>query len=89
MFLLLTWSNKNFQAKTQKKKEKKDKWKIKTKKRQINKLSNLTHTRQGRRNIILNNNIIIVYPYLFVWFVGFYGISAFEGYLTPNSFLCK
>ena len=24
-----------------------------------------------------------------VWFVGFYGISSFVGYLTPNPFLCK
>ena len=24
-----------------------------------------------------------------VWFIGFYGISAFVGYLTPNPFLCK
>ena len=24
-----------------------------------------------------------------VWLVGFYGISTFEGYLTPNPFLCK
>ena len=24
-----------------------------------------------------------------VWFVGFYGISTFVGYLTPNAFLCK
>ena len=24
-----------------------------------------------------------------VWFVGFYGISTFVGYLTPNLFLCK
>ena len=24
-----------------------------------------------------------------VWFVGFYGISNFVGYLTPNPFLCK
>ena len=23
-----------------------------------------------------------------VWFVGFYGISTFVGYLTPNPFLC-
>ena len=23
------------------------------------------------------------------WLVGFYGISAFVGYLTPNPFLCK
>ena len=23
------------------------------------------------------------------WLFGFYGISAFEGYLTPNPFLCK
>ena len=24
-----------------------------------------------------------------VWFGGFYGISNFVGYLTPNPFLCK
>ena len=24
-----------------------------------------------------------------VWFVGFYGISTFVSYLTPNLFLCK
>ena len=24
-----------------------------------------------------------------VWFIGFYGISTFVGYLTPNPFLCK
>ena len=24
-----------------------------------------------------------------VWFVGFYGISTFVGYLTPNPFLCE
>ena len=24
-----------------------------------------------------------------VWFGGFYGISTFIGYLTPNPFLCK
>ena len=23
------------------------------------------------------------------WFVGFYGISTFVDYLTPNPFLCK
>ena len=23
------------------------------------------------------------------WLVGFYGISTFAGYLTPNPFLCK
>ena len=23
------------------------------------------------------------------WFVGFYGISTFVGYSTPNPFLCK
>ena len=23
------------------------------------------------------------------WFIGFYGISTFVGYLTPNPFLCK
>ena len=26
---------------------------------------------------------------LLVWLVGFYGISTFVGYLTPNRFLCK
>ena len=26
---------------------------------------------------------------LFGWFVGFYGLSTFVGYLTPNPFLCK
>ena len=25
----------------------------------------------------------------FLWFLWFYGISTFEGYLTPNPFLCK
>ena len=25
----------------------------------------------------------------FDWLVGFYGISTFVGYLTPNPFLCK
>ena len=24
-----------------------------------------------------------------IWFGGFYGISTFVGYLTPNPFLCK
>ena len=24
-----------------------------------------------------------------VWFLGFYGISTYVGYLTPNPFLCK
>ena len=28
-------------------------------------------------------------PLKLVWFVGFYGISTFVGYLTPNPFLCK
>ena len=27
--------------------------------------------------------------YGLVWLVGFYGISTFVGYLTPNPFLCK
>ena len=26
---------------------------------------------------------------ILVWFVGFYDISTFVGYLTPNPFLCK
>ena len=31
----------------------------------------------------------ISYLFGLVWFVGFYGISTFVGYLTPNPFLCK
>ena len=31
----------------------------------------------------------IILPLAMVWFVGFYGISTFIGYLTPNPFLCK
>ena len=27
--------------------------------------------------------------FVLVWFVGFYGISTFVGYFTPNPFLCK
>ena len=27
--------------------------------------------------------------WLVAWLVGFYGISTFVGYLTPNPFLCK
>ena len=27
--------------------------------------------------------------YIVGWFIGFYGISPFVGYLTPNPFLCK
>ena len=29
------------------------------------------------------------YISILVWFVGFYGISTFVGYFTPNPFLCK
>ena len=33
---------------------------------------------------------ILGFPFVTVgWLVGFYGISTFEGYLTPNPFLCK
>ena len=32
---------------------------------------------------------IYIYVYIYVWLVGFYGISTFVGYLTPNPFLCK
>ena len=28
-------------------------------------------------------------PGWFGWFIGFYGMSTFVGYLTPNPFLCK
>ena len=31
----------------------------------------------------------IILRVLVGWFVGFYGISTFVGYLTPNPFLCK
>ena len=40
--------------------------------------------------VIFNNNSnteIILFG--LVWFVGFYVISTFVGYLTPNPFLCK
>ena len=30
-----------------------------------------------------------MYCFYFVWFVWFYGISTFVGYLTPNTSLCK
>ena len=33
--------------------------------------------------------IVIVVGNGSFWLVGFYGISTFEGYLTPNPFLCK
>ena len=33
---------------------------------------------------------LYIYIYIsLVWFVGFYGISTFVGYLTPNPFLCN
>ena len=41
----------------------------------------------------LHNSQMITLPthrwFGLVWFVGFYGISTFVGYLTPNPFLCK
>ena len=54
--------------------------------------------------LFLNVTYVILFPYTstsmyisnydtrvdwFVWFVGFYDISTFVGYLTPNPFLCK
>ena len=35
------------------------------------------------------NRFSINFGWLVGWFVGFYGISAFVGYLTPDPFLCK
>ena len=35
------------------------------------------------------NNITAKQIYEKGWLVGFYGISTFVGYLTPNQFLCK
>ena len=32
------------------------------------------------------NDILTEYWFSLVWFVGFYGISTFVGYLTPNPF---
>ena len=32
---------------------------------------------------------MVEYGFGLVWFVGFYGISTFVGYLMPNPFLCK
>ena len=32
---------------------------------------------------------VYFYKEVLVWFVGFYGISTFVGYLTPNPFSCK
>ena len=38
-------------------------------------------------NLVINKSL---FKYIgLVWFVGFYGISTFVGYLTPNPFLCE
>ena len=37
----------------------------------------------------LLTNSLLVTIFGLVWFVWFYGISTFVGYLTPNPFLCK
>ena len=34
------------------------------------------------------HNVLSLTQILFGWLVGFYGISTFVGYLTPNPFLC-
>ena len=39
--------------------------------------------------LITNLTDVIKKRELVCWFVGFYGISTFVGYLTPNPFLCK
>ena len=38
-------------------------------------------------NTLMKCCVYIIYT--IVWFVWFYGISTFVGYLTPNPFLCK
>ena len=52
-------------------------------------LKNLVNNFLG--NTWAKNYIEIVQKLLdgLVWFVGFYGISTFVGYLTPNPFLYK
>ena len=34
-------------------------------------------------------NHLFANSYKYSWLAGFYGISTFDGYLTPNPFLCK
>ena len=54
----------------------------------------------GGTGIVRKGKRVVVHCYLnvfeeslnlfgLVWSVGFYGISIFVGYLTPNPFLCK
>ena len=38
---------------------------------------------------IILNDLSAESNFVIGWFVGFYGISIFVGYLTPNSFLFK
>ena len=40
--------------------------------------------RKREKNLIFQQDTVMV-----GWLVGFYGVSTFEGYLTPNPFLCK
>ena len=41
------------------------------------------------RGIAVTQTLVKDHRLMLVWFVGFYGISTFVGYLTPNPFLCK
>ena len=38
---------------------------------------------------IISSNLLIQMESMIDWLFGFYGISTFEGYLTPNPFLWK
>ena len=44
---------------------------------------------KGLFKIFNRNTIKLSYSWLVYWLVGFYGISNFLDYLTPNPFLCK
>ena len=51
-------------------------------------MSSVTLTKLGYETNNDDDDEYIQYLWL-VWFGGFYGISTFVGYLTPNQFLCK
>ena len=40
-------------------------------------------------NLVSFANNSMIKEKLVGWLIGFYGISTFVGYLTPNPFLCK
>ena len=43
----------------------------------------------GLKQLLTLTRTLIISKKGLVWFVGFYDISTFVGYLTPNPFLCK